>query len=123
MPTTTLAVGLYDRRMGERRDVTVGGVRLACHVGGLRLLRPWCSCTHSERAARDRLPDITAPTLMIGGGPSSHVPQEKLAEAAARIPTCAMRTIPAGHHVHAAEPQEFTATVLDFLRTAPAVTT
>ena len=67
----------------------------------------------------DRLTDITAASLIIAGGPESHVPQDKLAEVADRIPTCTMLTIPAGHHVHEARPEEFTAAVLAFLRAQP----
>jgi pimeloyl-ACP methyl ester carboxylesterase len=55
----------------------------------------------------DRLPSITAPTLLIGGGPDSHIPQDKLRAVTERIPDCTMVTIPVGHHVHAARPAEF----------------
>lgn len=64
----------------------------------------------------DRLTEITAPTLIVGGGPASHIPQDKLADAAGRIPDCRLMTIPAGHHVHTARPAEFIAAVLDFAR-------
>jgi len=63
----------------------------------------------------DRLTDITAPTLVIAGGPASHVPQDKLAEAAARLPHGTLQVIPAGHEIHANRPAEFTAAVLAFL--------
>jgi 3-oxoadipate enol-lactonase len=63
----------------------------------------------------DSLPAITAPTLLIGGGPDSHIPQDKLAEAATRIPRCDLVTIPAGHHIHATRPAEFASTVLNWL--------
>ena len=61
------------------------------------------------------LKTITAPTLIIGGGPESHIPQDRLAEAAARIPACDLITIPAGHNVHATRPAEFNAAVLAWL--------
>lgn len=61
------------------------------------------------------LPSITAPSLVVGGGPESSVPQEMLAEAAALIPSCKLVTIPAGHHVHTTEPGRFAAAVLDWL--------
>jgi 3-oxoadipate enol-lactonase len=67
----------------------------------------------------DRLTDITAPSLIIGGGPTSHIPQDKLEEVSERIPTCTMLTIDAGHHVHEERPEEFTAAVLGFLRAQP----
>jgi pimeloyl-ACP methyl ester carboxylesterase len=61
------------------------------------------------------LSSITAPTLVIGGGEDSHIPQDKLAEVAARIPRCDLVTIPAGHHVHATRPGDFAEIVLDWL--------
>lgn len=63
---------------------------------------------------------IGAPTLVVAGGPQSHVPQDRIAEMAHRIPDCRVVTIPAGHLVHAAMPAEFTETVLRFLRPADA---
>jgi hypothetical protein len=48
-----------------------------------------------DPAWRERLTEITAPTLIVAGGSTSHIPQEKLAEAAVRIPRCTMETIPA----------------------------
>jgi 3-oxoadipate enol-lactonase len=69
-----------------------------------------------DRAAWNGLGTITAPTLLIGGGPESHVRQDKLADAAARIPHCDLVTIPAGHNVHATRPVEFAAAVLTWLR-------
>jgi 3-oxoadipate enol-lactonase len=63
----------------------------------------------------ERLAEITAKTLIIAGGPGSHVPQDKIAEAAARIPDGTLKVIPVGHQVHAERPAEFAATVLEFL--------
>jgi pimeloyl-ACP methyl ester carboxylesterase len=68
-----------------------------------------------DPAAWDGLGTITAPTLLIGGGPESHIPQDKLVEVAARIPRCDLVTIPAGHHVHEARPSEFADAVLSWL--------
>jgi 3-oxoadipate enol-lactonase len=68
-----------------------------------------------DPAMWDGLDAITAPTLLIGGGPDSHIPQDKLALVAARIPRCDMVTIPAGHHVHTARPAEFASAVLTWL--------
>jgi len=69
-----------------------------------------------DSAAWDGLAAITAPTLLIGGGPESHIPQDKLAAVAARIPRCDLVTIAAGHHVHETRPSEFADAVLGWLR-------
>lgn len=61
------------------------------------------------------LPGITAPTLIIGGGPSSSIPQELLAEAAGLIPDCRLVEIDTGHDVHENRPNEFTSAVLGWL--------
>jgi 3-oxoadipate enol-lactonase len=62
-----------------------------------------------------QLSKITAPTLLIGGGPSSHIAPDKLEDVAHRVPQCTLVTIPVGHHVHAAAPTEFATTVLKFV--------
>jgi 3-oxoadipate enol-lactonase len=64
---------------------------------------------------RDSLRRITAPALLIAGGPASHVDQDQLADMAALIPDCELVTIPAGHLVHAARPADFSAAVTAFL--------
>jgi len=69
-----------------------------------------------DPAAWEGLATITAPTLLVGGGPASHIPQDMLAQAAARIPRCDLVTIPAGHDVHTARPDEFASAVLGWLR-------
>ncbi|HEY2795141.1 MAG TPA: alpha/beta hydrolase [Micromonosporaceae bacterium] len=61
------------------------------------------------------LATITAPTLVIGGGPTSHVPGDRIAEMAELIPDCTVRTIDAGHHVHVHAPDEFAETVMAWL--------
>lgn len=58
---------------------------------------------------------ITAPTLVIAGGPTSHVPQDMIANAAAAIPSCQMLTIDAGHHVHTTQPRDFATAAAGFL--------
>jgi pimeloyl-ACP methyl ester carboxylesterase len=65
----------------------------------------------------DLLPTIAAPTLIIGGGPESHIPQDQLAAAASLIPACTLLTIPAGHHVHTTRPADFAAAVRTWLVT------
>jgi pimeloyl-ACP methyl ester carboxylesterase len=48
----------------------------------------------------DRLIKITCPTLVIAGGPASHLPQDQIAAMADRIPDGELVTVPAGHEVH-----------------------
>ncbi|MGW4467706.1 alpha/beta fold hydrolase [Micromonospora sp. NPDC004704] len=60
---------------------------------------------------------IVAPTLVIAGGPTSHLPQEQIAAMAERLPAGRLVTIPAGHQVHATRPAQFSAEVRAFLDT------
>jgi pimeloyl-ACP methyl ester carboxylesterase len=62
-----------------------------------------------------RLNQITAPTLIVSGGPASPVPHDELARMANRIPDCRTVTIPAGHNIHANQPDRFLQTALHFL--------
>jgi 3-oxoadipate enol-lactonase len=71
--------------------------------------------SEGDPEAWELLRTITAPTLLIGGGPQSHVPQDLLGEAAARVPSCQLMTIPAGHNVHATRPAEFSDAVFGWL--------
>jgi pimeloyl-ACP methyl ester carboxylesterase len=67
----------------------------------------------------DRLSQISAETLVLGGGPASHIPQDRVAELARRIPRARIETIRAGHLIHHTEPAAFTEAALRFLgRTA-----
>ncbi|GII51828.1 alpha/beta hydrolase [Planotetraspora thailandica] len=59
---------------------------------------------------------ITSPTLMLAGGPESHIPQDHVADLAARIPGARLLTVGGGHDVHTARPQEFLSAVTTFLR-------
>ncbi|MFC0601328.1 alpha/beta fold hydrolase [Streptomyces palmae] len=61
------------------------------------------------------LANITAPTLVIGGGPTSHFPQELMTDLVQRLPQGRLVTIDAGHLVHATRPEEFLAEVRAFL--------
>lgn len=63
----------------------------------------------------ERLAAITARTLVISGGPTSHVPVEDLRKLAARISDCRLVTIPVGHRIHSLAPEEFTREVNEFL--------
>ncbi len=68
-----------------------------------------------DPAWRARLTEIAAPTLVIGGQ-ASHVPLDKLAAMAGRIPDCRLITIPAGHEADERLPAELTAALAAFLR-------
>jgi pimeloyl-ACP methyl ester carboxylesterase len=58
---------------------------------------------------------ITAPTLVIAGGPSSPVPQEHVAELVRTLRDGRIVTVDAGHLVHETRPDEFTDHLLTFL--------
>jgi pimeloyl-ACP methyl ester carboxylesterase len=64
----------------------------------------------------EQLSKITAETLVIGGGPLSHIPQDRVAELARQIPGARLETIAAGHLIHDADPDAFTRAALTFLR-------
>jgi 3-oxoadipate enol-lactonase len=63
----------------------------------------------------ERLGQITADTLVIGGGSRSYIPQDRVAELTRLIPGARSETIEAGHLIHDAEPEAFTQTALTFL--------
>jgi len=58
---------------------------------------------------------ISAPTLVIAGGPSSPVPQEHVAELVGLVPDGRLVTLDTGHLVHDARPDEFTGHLRTFL--------
>ncbi|WP_314173577.1 alpha/beta fold hydrolase [Streptomyces winkii] len=63
-----------------------------------------------------RLSDIDAPTLVVGGGPGSHLPQEDMAAVAERVQHGTFVTVEdGGHMVHEQRPKEFAAAVQTFL--------
>lgn len=64
----------------------------------------------------DKTSNIPVPTLVIAGGPDSHVSQDLHIQFAARIPDCALVTVPAGHQIHRDRPAEFIAAVRESLR-------
>lgn len=66
----------------------------------------------------DHMGRITMPTLLLGGGPSSPIPQEQIAALAALLPDARHITVDAGHLVHEARPEEFLAAVEGFLSPA-----
>ncbi len=82
-----------------------------------QLVKPiYSQLRHPDPSWWNDLSRITAPTLLIGGGSTSHVPQEELVEVARLIPHCRLVTIEdAGHAVHQNRPAEYIALVKDFL--------
>ncbi|MBB6420338.1 alpha/beta hydrolase [Streptomyces sp. AK010] len=66
----------------------------------------------------DHISRITMPTLLIGGGPSSPIPQEQIAAFAELLPDARHITLGAGHLVHETRPKEFLAAVAEFLSPA-----
>jgi 3-oxoadipate enol-lactonase len=69
-----------------------------------------------------RLGQITAETLVIGGGAPSYIPQDWVVDLASRISGAQMKTISVGHLIHDADPEAFTRTALEFLNPAQAAT-
>jgi esterase len=63
----------------------------------------------------DGVAGISAPTLVIAGGPSSPVPQEHVAELVSILPDGRLVTVDAGHLVHDRRPDEFTRHLVTFL--------
>jgi 3-oxoadipate enol-lactonase len=68
-----------------------------------------------DPAIWERLADLPTPTLLIAGGPTSHLDQNLLARMAARMPAAQLQVIEAGHLVHTGKPAEFVAAVRKFL--------
>lgn len=63
----------------------------------------------------EELSQVTAPTLVIGGGPTSHIDQTALAAMAGRIPSARFTTVAAGHLAHVERPGEVAGLVLAHL--------
>ncbi|WP_309133409.1 alpha/beta fold hydrolase [Cellulomonas sp.] len=62
-----------------------------------------------DAAWAGRAGEVTVPTLVVGGGPTSFVDQRRLARLAAAFPAGTMVTIDVGHDVHPNRPEEFVA--------------
>ena len=65
----------------------------------------------------DTLARIAVPTLAIGGGAESFLPQEHVAELVGLVQRGSHVTIDAGHRIHASRPDEFVRAVRAFLDT------
>lgn len=61
------------------------------------------------------LPQLATPTLVIGGGPGSTIPQHLLAEVVRALPDGRLVTLPVGHEVHAAVPEAYVQVVMGWL--------
>jgi pimeloyl-ACP methyl ester carboxylesterase len=61
------------------------------------------------------LASITMPTLVVSGGPKSHIQPQQLEAMVQRLPDARLATVPVGHRVHSLAPQRFRDTVLPFL--------
>jgi pimeloyl-ACP methyl ester carboxylesterase len=89
--------------------------------GGLPYDRDLVSAIGSQFSDPDpawwaSLARIACPTLIIGGGSTSHVPRQLLAEAAELIPDARLVTLEgAGHTAHRTQPERFAAQVRAFL--------
>lgn len=70
---------------------------------------------HPDPAWWNLAGQITAPTLVISGGPSSHVPEAWHADLAEKIPNSRLVTLGGGHFVHQKQRQRFIAEVTAFL--------
>lgn len=60
------------------------------------------------------LPSVLAPALVLAGGPTSQVPQDRIAEMAGLMRSATLVTIGAGHRIHQAKPEAFVAEVVAF---------
>jgi pimeloyl-ACP methyl ester carboxylesterase len=58
---------------------------------------------------------VVAPTLVVGGGPTSSVPQDRVRELAATLRDGTLATLDTGHLVHASDPGRYVALVEAFL--------
>ena len=63
----------------------------------------------------EQLSSITAETLVISGGLTSHVSPQRLSDVARGIPRARLVTIPAGHRIHSQSAVRFSELVLPFL--------
>ncbi|MEU6144476.1 alpha/beta hydrolase [Streptomyces sp. NPDC047081] len=63
----------------------------------------------------DHMGRITVPTLLIGGGHDSLIPQDQIATLSELVQDARLVTIEAGHLVHENRPEEFLEVVADFL--------
>ncbi|MGW7686101.1 alpha/beta fold hydrolase [Kribbella sp. NPDC054772] len=63
----------------------------------------------------DGLAAVKAPTLLLAGGPKSHLDQTRFAAVSEVMPAATVTTIEAGHRIHSRQPDQWLATVREFL--------
>lgn len=63
----------------------------------------------------ERLPEITAPVLVLRGGPGGMVDPARLAALRERVADCAVTPFDCGHSIHRDRHRQFAAAVLPFL--------
>ncbi|MCM0677365.1 alpha/beta hydrolase [Micromonospora phytophila] len=68
-----------------------------------------------ERRYWPGLAKLQMPTLVVGGGSGSHIPQSLLAEATELLQDGTLVTVGGGHFVHVARPEGFTGAVLSWI--------
>ncbi|WP_112240531.1 alpha/beta fold hydrolase [Kribbella monticola] len=66
----------------------------------------------------DGLMAVPAPTLLLAGGPKSHLDQSRFELVAQQMPTATIATVDAGHRIHRHAPQRWLAAVTSHLRGA-----
>ena len=71
--------------------------------------------------AREVLPDISVPVLLVCGDEDLYFPKEVYEETARLIPDCTLRMYEGIGHVGAVRDKRFPQDVLDFVRQRPAV--
>ncbi|MGW2017881.1 alpha/beta fold hydrolase [Streptomyces sp. NPDC001927] len=67
-----------------------------------------------DPAWREGLATITAPTLILAGGETSHFAQDRLSWLADELPAARLVRIAAGHEIHRLQPDAFLAALRDF---------
>jgi len=120
--------GLPGRDGTERHELS-GPRFLLPALAGLVIRRGFDRSAVTSAVRQLRAPDmnwwngltsITAPTLLISGGPASHIPPQRLAAVAESIRDSELVTIPAGHRVHSRSPEQYLAVVVPFLTASQA---
>lgn len=61
------------------------------------------------------LSSVTAPTLVLAGGPGSQLNQQRMHLLVAELPTARLEIVPVGHRIHTHDPDGFVALVLPFV--------